>query len=137
MLHCVFDLLANYNYMCQIQLYGSRDYTEIIVYSTYSLFLFRMNTPLSQVFTNDFWGLPLSDPESHKSYRPLVVLSFRANRLLHGLWPFGFHLINTVLHAVVSGLYCWVLGRLRLNWNIVMTASLLFASHPIHTEAVS
>ncbi len=99
--------------------------------------LIRTDTPLSQVFSNDFWGLPLSDPESHKSYRPLVVLSFRANRLLHGLWAPGFHLVNTSLHAVVTSLYCWLLGRLRLDWSTVMSASLLFAAHPVHTEAVS
>lgn len=26
---------------------------------------------------NDFWGTPMSDPSSHKSYRPLTTLSFR------------------------------------------------------------
>ncbi|XP_064394194.1 protein O-mannosyl-transferase Tmtc2-like isoform X2 [Halichondria panicea] len=97
----------------------------------------RTNTPLSQVFSNDFWGQPLSDPESHKSYRPLVILSFRTNRLLHGLWAPGFHLVNTVLHAAVTALYYQLLCRLRLEWSTVVTASLLFAAHPIHTEAVS
>ena len=32
---------------------------------------------LIQVFSNDFWGKPMSDPDSHKSYRPLTTLSFR------------------------------------------------------------
>ena len=32
---------------------------------------------LLQVFANDFWGKPMSDPDSHKSYRPLTTLSFR------------------------------------------------------------
>lgn len=30
-----------------------------------------------QLFRNDFWGRPMSDPLSHKSYRPITVLSFR------------------------------------------------------------
>lgn len=30
-----------------------------------------------QVFKNDFWGTPMADPGSHKSYRPLTTLSFR------------------------------------------------------------
>lgn len=30
-----------------------------------------------EVFTNDFWGTPMSDTKSHKSYRPLTTLSFR------------------------------------------------------------
>lgn len=29
------------------------------------------------VFKNDFWGTPMSDASSHKSYRPLTTLSFR------------------------------------------------------------
>lgn len=34
-------------------------------------------TPLSHVFLNDYWGKPMSDPLSHKSYRPLTILTFR------------------------------------------------------------
>ncbi|KAL0273181.1 UNVERIFIED_CONTAM: hypothetical protein PYX00_005917 [Menopon gallinae] len=34
-------------------------------------------TPLLEIFKNDFWGAPMSDPSSHKSYRPLTTLSFR------------------------------------------------------------
>jgi hypothetical protein len=29
------------------------------------------------IWSNDFWGTALSDVKSHKSYRPLTVLSFR------------------------------------------------------------
>lgn len=34
-------------------------------------------TSIWSLFQNDFWGKPMSDPTSHKSYRPLTVLSFR------------------------------------------------------------
>ena len=34
-------------------------------------------TSMWSVWGNDFWGKPMSDPHSHKSYRPLTVLSFR------------------------------------------------------------
>lgn len=34
-------------------------------------------TPITHVFRNDFWGTPMSDINSHKSYRPLTTLSFR------------------------------------------------------------
>ena len=33
--------------------------------------------PVSQLFKNDFWGTPMSDVNSHKSYRPLTTLTFR------------------------------------------------------------
>lgn len=34
-------------------------------------------TPISDVFRNDFWGTPMADVNSHKSYRPLTTLTFR------------------------------------------------------------
>lgn len=32
---------------------------------------------LKQLLLDDFWGTPMADPNSHKSYRPLTTLSFR------------------------------------------------------------
>lgn len=32
---------------------------------------------LRELFLNDFWGTPMADVNSHKSYRPLTTLSFR------------------------------------------------------------
>lgn len=32
---------------------------------------------VKEIFLNDFWGKPMSDETSHKSYRPLTVLTFR------------------------------------------------------------
>lgn len=34
-------------------------------------------TPLYDIFQNDFWGTKLLNKRSHKSYRPLTILSFR------------------------------------------------------------
>ena len=45
----------------------------------------RPETPFSHLLRNDFWGRRLDQPTSNKSYRPLTVLSFRANFALHGL----------------------------------------------------
>ena len=33
--------------------------------------------PIMEVFVHDFWGREISDPRSHKSYRPFTTLSFR------------------------------------------------------------
>ncbi|GFU38472.1 hypothetical protein TNCV_2434191 [Trichonephila clavipes] len=33
--------------------------------------------PVKEIFLNDFWGKPMTDPTSHKSYRPFTVLTFR------------------------------------------------------------
>ncbi|ELU11461.1 hypothetical protein CAPTEDRAFT_171248 [Capitella teleta] len=96
------------------------------------------SSPLWSIFLNDFWGTPLTHSGSHKSYRPLCVLSFRLNCALGGLRPFGFHLFNVALHGVVSALFSHVAYQLlnRRRWVAVL-AGAIFASHPIHTEAVA
>ena len=37
----------------------------------------RAETPLGDLWHHDFWGSRLSSNTSHKSYRPLTVLTFR------------------------------------------------------------
>ncbi|MBN3286265.1 TMTC2 protein, partial [Polyodon spathula] len=94
-------------------------------------------TPWMHIFYNDFWGTLLTHSGSHKSYRPLCTLSFRLNHALGGLEPWGYHLVNILLHCSVTGLFTR-LSRLLLgggHWTLM--AGLLFASHPVHTEAVA
>ncbi|XP_063732645.1 protein O-mannosyl-transferase TMTC2 isoform X2 [Eleginops maclovinus] len=94
-------------------------------------------TPWTNIFYDDFWGTLLTHSGSHKSYRPLCTLSFRLNHAAGGLEPWGYHLVNVALHGAVTGLFT-SLARLLLGgglWSLL--AGLLFASHPIHTEAVA
>ncbi|ROT80938.1 putative smile protein [Penaeus vannamei] len=65
----------------------------------------RPHTPITNLFLHDFWGTPMQKEQSHKSYRPLCVLTFRLNYLIHGLEPLGYHLVNMLLHGVVCILY--------------------------------
>ncbi|UYV65874.1 TMTC3 [Cordylochernes scorpioides] len=67
-----------------------------------------------RLFTADFWGTPLRSDESHKSYRPLTVLTFRLNEGLHGLDPAGFHAVNVLLHAFNTLLFYSVRGPIAL-----------------------
>ena len=98
----------------------------------------KPHTPWSNLFWHDFWGTPMSREQSHKSYRPLCVLTFRLNYLVHGLQPWGYHLTNIVLHAGVCILYFKVLKKAALASSRVATISgYLFAVHPVHTEAVT
>ena len=101
-----------------------------------NLSCYRSGTPLASVFTNDFWGLPLSDPESHKSYRPLTVLSFRLDHTLHGLWSPGFHAVNVAAHSLVCLLFLRVCRGFGAGLGPSLAAGLMFVAHPIHTEAV-
>lgn len=97
----------------------------------------RWETPVTSLFLNDFWGTPLSHSGSHKSYRPLCVLSFRLNFLLHQLNPWGYHLVNVFLHSLVTILFTSLASQIFRETRVTIIAALLFATHPIHTEAVA
>ena len=100
----------------------------------------RPSTPLGKVFQDDFWGTPMSSETSHKSYRPLTVLTFRLNYLLHGLEPWGYHAANVVLHALVTllfGFLCKHVAFRHDDHHLAFLSGALFATHPVHTEAVS
>ncbi|CAI8030256.1 Protein O-mannosyl-transferase TMTC1, partial [Geodia barretti] len=98
----------------------------------------RPGTPLASAFSDDFWGKPMSSNVSHKSYRPLTILSFRANYALHGLEPCGYHAANVGLHAVVTVMVGWLCRRLVFpEPDLTFLVMCLFASHPVHTEAVT
>ncbi|XP_052088184.1 protein O-mannosyl-transferase TMTC1-like [Mytilus californianus] len=96
------------------------------------------HNPIFNSFCNDFWGKSMSDNTSHKSYRPLTILSFRLNYFVNGHEPFYFHLVNVVLHALVSSLFTWTCQYvLYLSPQCSLLAGLLFAVHPVHVEAVT
>uniref|UniRef100_A0A4W3GGV8 dolichyl-phosphate-mannose--protein mannosyltransferase n=1 Tax=Callorhinchus milii TaxID=7868 RepID=A0A4W3GGV8_CALMI len=94
-------------------------------------------TPWTNIFYNDFWGTLLTHSGSHKSFRPLCTLSFRLNSAFGGLDPWSYHLVNVLLHSAVTGLFT-NFSRILFGegyWTFI--AGLLFAAHPIHTEAVA
>ena len=97
----------------------------------------RPNVSWTNLLWDDFWGTPMDDKDSHKSYRPLCVATFRLNYLLHELQPMGYHLVNVLLHSAVCYLYVQVCGVVFSAVWPALIAGLLFAVHPIHTEAVS
>lgn len=97
----------------------------------------RWTTPISGLFFNDFWGTPLSHSGSHKSYRPLVVLTFRLNYFISQFKPFSYHLVNVLLNTAVTLLYTHLSWVLYSRKRFTLASGLIFASHPIHTEAVS
>jgi Flp pilus assembly protein TadD len=76
--------------------------------------------------------------EGHgRGWRPVATLSFALNHALHGLEPRGYHLVNVALHAGVSVLVLAVFARATGAALPALVAALLFAAHPVHTEAVA
>ncbi|OYT73874.1 MAG: hypothetical protein CFK52_00520 [Chloracidobacterium sp. CP2_5A] len=71
------------------------------------------------------------------NYRPLTVTTFALDYQLWGLRPLGYHLTNVLLHAANVGWLSVLLRRYRLSAALTGLAALLFAAHPVHTEAVA
>ncbi|XP_071084993.1 protein O-mannosyl-transferase TMTC4-like [Haliotis cracherodii] len=108
-------------------------------------------SPLATLFAHDFWGKTMNN-RSHKSYRPLTVMTYRWNYAwAGGLHPRGFHVVNIVLHGLVSVIFLAVFSVLMSGYQVdqesarpvfaspraALLCAVLFAVHPIHTESVA
>ena len=93
--------------------------------------------PYRNIFSNDFWGVPMSHTESHKSYRPLTVLSFKIQFDIHGISPVAFHTVNVLLHSFLVFLLISLSSTITNSQSVGLLTGLLFSVHPIHTEAVT
>lgn len=107
------------------------DDQELIVSNPYV----QGGAALGALFTADFWEAQNQVRSNH--YQPITMVSFALNHRLGGLEPFGYHLTNLLLHILVSVLLLLVLRRLLPRGMLALTAALLFAVHPVHTEAVA
>ena len=90
------------------------------------------NLEWSQLVTGSYWG----EIVEAGLYRPLTLLSFGLNRAL-GASATGFHLVNDVLHAVASVLVLLTARALGAGRFVALAAGLVFALHPLQTEAVN
>ena len=70
-------------------------------------------------------------------YRPVTVLSYALNNAVTGLKPSFFHLVNNLLHSANSVLVLLVIAAFTGLSKTAFLAALLFAVHPVHTEAVN
>ncbi len=68
--------------------------------------------------------------------RPLTYFSFHLNYLAGGMDPYGYHVVNFVLHLANSLLLLVIARRHLAPWTAGLAAS-LFALHPIQTESVT
>jgi tetratricopeptide (TPR) repeat protein len=71
------------------------------------------------------------------SYRPVVTLSYFADYAIWKLNPLGFHLTNLLLHVINAASLLCLIYLLSGNLEISLWASLLFAVHPVNSEAVN
>ncbi|WNG16010.1 tetratricopeptide repeat protein [Cystobacter fuscus] len=96
---------------------------------------------LGDIFGSHFWAFHDEGGVSQNYYRPLVHLTFMLCHALFGFQPWGYHLVSLLGHVAVSGLVYQVglllCARRRTGPFAALAAGLLFAVHPIHSEAVA
>ena len=97
-----------------------------------------LDNPVLQTLTLANIGAMFSmyDPDL---YVPLTFLSFQFDRLLGGgeFLPQVTHGMNLLLHLLSSLLVVGITTRLSRNRWVGIVTGLLFAVHPLHTEAVA
>jgi Flp pilus assembly protein TadD len=102
--------------------------------------LLRGLSRVPEILTRGYWTV--GDTAVPNLYRPVTILSFLANHAIGGVQPFGYRLVNLGLHLMVAllvlALARRVLGPRRPDRPIdgALVAALLFAVHPVHTEAL-
>ncbi|MFH1220888.1 MAG: tetratricopeptide repeat protein [Candidatus Eisenbacteria bacterium] len=88
------------------------------------------------LFTSTYWVGVDSAPDK-SLYRPLTMTTYALEYRVHGLRPGWFHEVNVLLHALASLLLFFLVREIFANEALAIIAALLFAVHPIHTEAVA
>lgn len=94
----------------------------------------RSVADLPRLFVRPYWPLVA---ENAGLYRPLTSATYALNRALTGEGPAGFHWVNIGLHAWASLLVWFVCRGASRHYGTPLLAGLLFALHPLHTEAVA
>jgi tetratricopeptide (TPR) repeat protein len=91
---------------------------------------------LPQIFGTTVWSF-VGAAGLTNYYRPLMTFSYLLLWQVFGDMPFGFHLLNLVVNAAVVILVFYSGCTLFKDRRIAWVAAVLFAVHPVHTEAVN
>lgn len=108
---------------------------------------------LAASFQFDDWNVIVNNPRVHSlaawwqsmpGIRPLLKLTYALNASV-ALDPLGFRLVNVAIHALNATLVWWLLRERGLRAGLeaidaqraALLAALVFALHPVQTEAVT
>ncbi|KAG7336606.1 DUF1736 domain containing protein [Nitzschia inconspicua] len=140
--------------------YGGPTLDEIHIMSPDQKDIHDPSTSMKTIFSNDYWGRPMNAPNSHKSWRPLTILSFRYLKSMGGILSFlsslvGNHhdstqlqltthrIINILTHAAAGEMVGILATQLLLfttasvPWLLQLIVKLLFCLHPTHVEVTA
>jgi len=88
---------------------------------------------IPHLFASSYWGAE----GAQALYRPLVLATYAMNYAAHGLSASGYVLVNIALHGAIALLLFALVRGMGGSALAAGAAGLLFAVHPVHTEAVA
>ena len=92
----------------------------------------------AKALTSDVWAFKGDGSVSASNYyRPTFIGWLILNFSVFGATPFGWHLMNVVLHIAVCLLILIFVGRLGFSSTVSFVLAAIFAVHPVHVENVS
>ena len=118
---------------------------DLLVRSNYWLRDIRY---IPTIFTSNLFGFDADNPICNY-YRPLVNVFLMLTYHIFGPHPWGFHLVNILFHTANSVLVFLLASSLHAEFppsnrggrlapfSAAFVCALLFATHPVHTEAVA
>lgn len=98
---------------------------------------------LPKIFTTSVWAFK-PEYSGGNYYRPFMHVVYMLGHAISGLRPWGYHLVSVLFH-VCSTVLVFLLAIILLHdkattskgISIPLVAAVIFAVHPIHTEAVA
>lgn len=102
--------------------------------------------PLHEILYRDYWGTPMSHIQSHKSFRPITTLTFYINYHYFDnvkradndpISTYGFHLINILLHGIVSALVTEVSSFIFHNVHNIVSSEISLKQTPSSSSSLS
>ena len=101
-------------------------------------------TTIRTIFSNDYWGRPMTSASSHKSWRPLTVLTFRHFKgipAMHMNTLTAYRLFNVLTHAATAEAVGILSTKLLVTHAdpllLRVLTKLLWALHPTHVEVTA
>ncbi len=100
--------------------------------------LIQDSTLYTKALFSDVWAFKSDGTIAASNYwRPIFTAFNILNFRLFGLNPFGWHLLNILLHIAVCILVYLLLQRWNLPEILAFSIALIFAVHPVHVESVA
>lgn len=100
--------------------------------------LIQQSQLYSQALTSDVWAFKGDGTSASSNYwRPTFTALNIVEYAAFGANPFGWHLVNILLHCAVCIAAYFLLVILGLGRTTSLIIALIFAVHPVHSESVA